>query len=72
MDVKFTRILSVRLPRPLFDMYSKLCVDKDITLTEGIVRYLRFLHAQDHRTRKGKLLNANSDSNFKLDETYND
>lgn len=59
------RALSIDISASLYIMFSKLCVELEITKTEAITQYLRYLQKQDSRNRK--ILNEHSEPNFKLD-----
>lgn len=59
------KALNLDIPVDLYTMYAKLCVDLDITKTEGIIQYLRYLQAQYYKHRQ--VLNEDSRPDFKLD-----
>jgi hypothetical protein len=58
------KTLSVELPVDLYDMYAKLCIDLNLTKTEGIYRYLQYLQKKYYKHRQA--INADSDDDFSL------
>jgi hypothetical protein len=68
MGIKYVgkRSITVDLPIQLFNMYAKLCVDLQISKTEGFIRYLKWVNM--HKPPQRRLLNEHTESDFKLDE----
>lgn len=65
MAQKGKKTLNIDIPADLFNFYAKACIDAEITKTEGIVRYMKYLRKQPFRSRE--FLNEDTESNFKLD-----
>lgn len=66
MVPKGKKVLNVHLPKELYEMYAKLCIDLGISKTDGIIQYMEYLNAQPWHKRKGTVLNEGKQSNFKL------
>jgi hypothetical protein len=66
MAQKGKKTLHVDIPVDLFNMYTKLCVDLEITKTEGLIRYFKYLQKQYYKRRRA--INEKSEPDFKLHE----
>lgn len=66
MSKEKKRAMNVELPADLWQMFSKLCIDSQVSKTEAIIQYLKYLKAQNNKCRR--LLNEGSEDNFKLHE----
>ena len=42
-DSPKTKRINMRIPTELYNMFAKKCIDESITMTEGFVRYLKYL-----------------------------
>lgn len=58
------RVLNVEIPADLWQMFSKLCIDEEVSKKEAIVQYFKYLKAKNNKSRR--LLNETSEDNFKL------
>lgn len=56
-----TKRLNVNVPTELYDMYAKLCIDWNVSLTEGIIRYFKYLE-------KTKWMRKTGDDTINMDE----
>lgn len=63
---RYKKALNVDLPADLYDMYAKMCIDLNISKTEGIVQYFKYLQKQNYRQRR--TLNETTESDFTLDD----
>lgn len=61
------KTIHVQVPANLHLMVHKLACDEGISITEIIVRYLKYLRAKPYRERR--LLDAKSAPDFTLDDT---
>ena len=52
----------------LYNLYAKACIDADITMTTGFVRYLEYLKGEKSERRGKKLLYEGKESSFRLEE----
>lgn len=59
------RTLSVQVPADLYVMFSKFCMDSEVSRTEAIVKYLKWIQKQPVAQRR--LLNATSKADIGLD-----
>lgn len=70
MGKKYTaeekRPFNARIPEDLYKMLKKLCVDKDMDMTEVFVKYLRYLQKIYYKNRE--ILDENSRQTFSLDD----
>ena len=66
MAQKGKKTLNVDIPSDLFNMYSKLCIDLEITKTEGLIRYFKYLSKMYYKRRRA--INEKSEPDFKLHE----
>ncbi len=60
------RALNVDVPADLYNMFAKLCIDLEITKTEAITKYLKYLQKQYYKQRQ--VLDEDSKPDFKLDD----
>lgn len=58
---KPTKRLNVDIPVELYDMYAKLCIDWNISLTAGIIKYFKYLE-------KTKWKRESTDDTINMDE----
>lgn len=52
MYIKGKKTLSVQIPADLYGVFAKLCLDHEISKTEGIVRYIKWLNLHHRNNRK--------------------
>lgn len=59
--IKGKKTLSVEVPADLYAIFSKLCIDNEVTKTEAIIRYMKYLKKRIPQERR--LIDGKTQSN---------